>query len=242
VRSGFDASSAVCSHLSLSLSGAVKPLFFRNVHHQQPFDSSSLRQFEAWPYKPTPKDLLHLRYSIVRKHFLDTTPHRSVRSRLRFAAGETITITMVKRRKPERSAVADIVDGCTDAYGEPKPEWQQRKEDYLAHLRDPKTSASIRLLSAADKLHNVKSILTDYLRMGEPLWRRFTGGRDDTLWYYRAVVEALQCGGETGLIRELNDAVTQLEIAAGAPSAGHGTTPPRQTVEKNIEYLGSDQY
>ena len=113
-------------------------------------------------------------------------------------------------------AVADIVDGCTDTCVEPKPKWQQRKEDYLAHLRDPKTPASIRLVSAADKLHNVKSILTDYRRIGEPLWTRFTGGRDGTLWYYRAVVEALQCGGETGLIRELDEAVTQLETAAGA--------------------------
>ena len=113
-------------------------------------------------------------------------------------------------------ALADIVDGCTDAYVEPKPEWRKRKEDYLAHLRNPSTSASIRLVSAADKLHNVKTILTDYRRMGEPLWARFTGRRDGTLWYYRAVVEALQCGGETGLIRELDEMVTQLEIAAGA--------------------------
>ena len=26
-------------------------------------------------------------------------------------------------------AVADIVDGCTDTYVEPKPEWRKRKED-----------------------------------------------------------------------------------------------------------------
>ncbi|PJB60459.1 MAG: phosphohydrolase, partial [Armatimonadetes bacterium CG_4_9_14_3_um_filter_66_14] len=32
--------------------------------------------------------------------------------------------------------VVEIVDGCTDAEGEPKPPWRQRKEAYLAHLRD----------------------------------------------------------------------------------------------------------
>jgi (p)ppGpp synthase/HD superfamily hydrolase len=113
-------------------------------------------------------------------------------------------------------AVAEIVDGCTDTYIEPKPEWRKRKEDYLAHLRSQSTSASIRLVSAADKLHNVKTILTDYRRTGEPLWARFTGGREGTLWYYRGVVEALRYGGETALIRELDAIVTQLEIATGA--------------------------
>ena len=31
--------------------------------------------------------------------------------------------------------VAEIVDGCTDAYQTPKLPWRQRKEDYLLHLR-----------------------------------------------------------------------------------------------------------
>src|SRR6202795_1737878 len=30
--------------------------------------------------------------------------------------------------------VAHIVDGCTDAYTEPKPEWWPRKKDYLREL------------------------------------------------------------------------------------------------------------
>jgi (p)ppGpp synthase/HD superfamily hydrolase len=114
------------------------------------------------------------------------------------------------------SAVADIVDGCTDTYIEPKPEWRKRKEDYLAHLRHPNTSASIRLVSAADKLHNARTILSDYRRIGEALWTRFNGGRDGTLWYYRSVVDALRVNGETRLIRELDEVVTQLQTCANA--------------------------
>jgi hypothetical protein len=105
---------------------------------------------------------------------------------------------------------ADIVDGSTDTYVDLKPEWRKRKEDYLAHLRDPKTSASIRFVSAADKLHNATTILNDYRRLGDALWGRFNGGREGTLWYYRAVVDALRTGGDPHLIRELNDVVTQL--------------------------------
>src|SRR5687768_18506851 len=51
--------------------------------------------------------------------------------------------------------VADIVDGCTDAYVLPKPPWRKRKEDYIAHITT--ASASVRLVSAADKLHNARA-------------------------------------------------------------------------------------
>src|ERR1700675_3572296 len=37
-------------------------------------------------------------------------------------------------RKQFGRRVAHIVDGCTDAYTEPKPEWWPRKKDYLAEL------------------------------------------------------------------------------------------------------------
>ena len=117
------------------------------------------------------------------------------------------------------TTVADIVEGCTDAYAEPKPEWQKRKVAYIAHLRDPKTSASTRLVSAADKLHNASAILYDYRRLGDDLWKRFTGGRECTLWYYAAVVEALRTGGDTDLLRELDEVVTRLRAAANANGA-----------------------
>src|ERR1022692_3881980 len=53
--------------------------------------------------------------------------------------------------------VADIVQGCTDAVTIPKPPWRKRKEDYIAHVA--KASPSVRLVSAADKLHNARAIL-----------------------------------------------------------------------------------
>ncbi len=70
-----------------------------------------------------------------------------------------------------------LASGCTDAYVEPKPAWKPRKEACIAHLRDPKTSPSVRLVSAADKLHNARTILRDYRQLGARLWPRFSGGR-----------------------------------------------------------------
>jgi (p)ppGpp synthase/HD superfamily hydrolase len=109
--------------------------------------------------------------------------------------------------------VADIVEGCTDADVIPKPPWRARKENYLAHL--PQASASVHLVCAADKLHNVRSLLHDYRVHGESLWDRFNGGRSGTLWYYRAVVTALASARQDSLVDELERAVATLESLVG---------------------------
>ncbi len=113
----------------------------------------------------------------------------------------------VKRRFGSR--VAKIVDGCTDSDAFPKPPWRERKENYLRHLKS--ANADTRLVSAADKLNNVRSILSDYREVGESIWERFNGGRDGTLWYYRALLKEFQRGQANRLIRELELAVCELE-------------------------------
>jgi GTP pyrophosphokinase len=105
--------------------------------------------------------------------------------------------------------VATIVQGCTDAYTIPKPPWKQRKLDFLALLRE--SGNDIRLVSAADKLHNVRTILADYRVEGDSVWRRFSGHREGTLWYYRAVLDVLLEGNPNRLIAELQRAVEELE-------------------------------
>ena len=105
--------------------------------------------------------------------------------------------------------VAKIVDGCTDSDSEPKPPWRERKETYIRHLK--KADADTRLVSAADKLNNVRSILSDYRNVGESIWERFNGGREGTLWYYRALLEEFLRGKPNRLIPELELAVRELE-------------------------------
>lgn len=105
--------------------------------------------------------------------------------------------------------VAAIVEGCSDTDISPKPPWRERKEAYLAHLRS--APANVRLISAADKLHNVRSMTRDYRRLGEDLWTHFRGGREGTLWYHRRVVDTLAAIDRTPLVEELEAAVTELE-------------------------------
>ena len=108
--------------------------------------------------------------------------------------------------------VAKVVEGCTDSYTEPKPPWRERKETYIRHLKS--ADAGTRLVSAADKLNNVRSILSDYREVGEAVWERFRGGREGTLWYYRALLKEFVRGKPNRLIRELELAVRELEAKA----------------------------
>jgi GTP pyrophosphokinase len=120
----------------------------------------------------------------------------------------------VRRRFGTR--VAKIVAGCTDSDRDPKPPWRERKDYYLRHLKT--ADAETRLVSAADKLNNVRSILSDYREVGESVWARFNGGREGTLWYYRALLEEFSRRKPNRLIREFRLAVEELE-ASVKPSA-----------------------
>jgi len=113
----------------------------------------------------------------------------------------------VRRRFGRR--VASVVEGCTDADSSPKPPWRERKEGYIRRLRS--ADADTRLVSAADKLNNVRSILTDHREIGQSVWARFQGGRDGTLWYYRALCEQFLRRKPNRLTREFALAVRELE-------------------------------
>jgi len=110
--------------------------------------------------------------------------------------------------------VAHIVDGCTDSCAQPKPPWLQRKRAYIA--RAAKEPAEVRLVSAADKLANVRETLHDLRVQGESVFERFEGKKDGTLWYYRALVRVFRKAGNSPLVEELDRAVTELEIKSAS--------------------------
>lgn len=129
----------------------------------------------------------------------------------------------VRRRFGNR--VAKVVDGCTDADTYPKPPWRERKEKYILHLKQ--ADADTRLVSAADKLNNVSSILRDYRAIGESIWSRFNGGREGTLWYYRTLRDHFLRHRANRITRELELAVTELEdLATGKANSSSPRSQP----------------
>lgn len=118
---------------------------------------------------------------------------------------------MIRSQFGER--VASIVDECSDTDETPKPPWRQRKERYLAHLAS--ASPSAQMISAADKLDNIRSLLASYRQSGEAVWEHFRGGREGTLWYFRSVCDILHKAGAKSLVDELARAVEEFEHAVG---------------------------
>lgn len=94
--------------------------------------------------------------------------------------------------------VAEMVADCTDDLDSTKVkprtpeekfrEWVERKKAYIASLpKKPRASLEV---SLADKTHNAGAINTDLRAEGEAVWKRFTGKKDGTLWYYRSLSDA----------------------------------------------------
>jgi GTP pyrophosphokinase len=104
--------------------------------------------------------------------------------------------------------VAAIVEGCTDTDQDPKPPWRERKTAFLVALEG--ADASVRLVVAADKLHNATCTLHDLRYEGPTAWDRLRG-REKALWYYRSVLETLACSGSNPLVRRLELIVAELE-------------------------------
>ena len=110
--------------------------------------------------------------------------------------------------------VADIVLACSDAIGvqgQHKPPWRERKASYIAQLagqRDP----AVFLVSACDKLHNARSIVSDLRAIGPAVWDRF-GEHDPAahLWYYQSLATCYPAHVPAELSDELIRVVDQMQ-------------------------------
>jgi (p)ppGpp synthase/HD superfamily hydrolase len=127
--------------------------------------------------------------------------------------------TAVRIRSMFGDHVADIVLAVTDTHESPKPPWRARKEAHVKHMQGASDSA--KLVAAADKLHNARSLLIDFPTAGESLWERFRGGREGTIWYYRAMGASLRMGtaneGILLLCDELDRVVAAIESLGRTP-------------------------
>jgi (p)ppGpp synthase/HD superfamily hydrolase len=89
--------------------------------------------------------------------------------------------------------VLELVEGCTDGVPDAagkKPAWRERKEAYLRHLKD--AHDDVLLVSACDKLHNARAILSDWMRIGDAVFERFTASKVETRWYYWALSDTFE--------------------------------------------------
>ena len=117
---------------------------------------------------------------------------------------------------PEVAAIVrDASDSLVDTTaGRAKEPWRLRKQRYIEHLRDaPERSL---LVSAADKLHNARSILSDYREQGAKTWERFNETDPGLqIGYYRSLVGVFRERLPSQLTEELARTVDELDRLSG---------------------------
>jgi GTP pyrophosphokinase len=89
---------------------------------------------------------------------------------------------------------------------------------YVEHLASAPTPA--KLVAAADKLHNARSIVSDLREHGDRVWERFRKTREEAVRYYEDLAAALRRGDPRSerLVDELVRTVKVMR-ALGSPSA-----------------------
>jgi (p)ppGpp synthase/HD superfamily hydrolase len=125
--------------------------------------------------------------------------------------------TLAHIRSAFGDEVARIVEACSDSLvdtsqnGARKEPWAARKARYVAHLRE--ADASTLLVSAADKLHNARSIQGDH-HAGQDVFARFSAPRDAVIANYFAMIDAYENGAadvrRAPIVAELRSIVERL--------------------------------
>ncbi len=95
-----------------------------------------------------------------------------------------LTLDFIRERFGD--AVANIVDGCSENKA---LRWRARKTEKIEALRTE--SPEVCTVTCADKLHNLRTIISEYDDIGDSVWDRFHGGVEDQAWYYRSILSAI---------------------------------------------------
>lgn len=109
--------------------------------------------------------------------------------------------------------VARVVEGCSDCRAKPKPPWEDRKHAFLERL--PLQGPDVRLVTAADKLHNATSLVRAVRDQGDAAWAVYNAPKQRQCWYLRSCVTALRSGWSHPIVDALDATVSELERLCG---------------------------
>jgi len=95
-----------------------------------------------------------------------------------------LTLDFIRERFGD--PIANIVDGCSE---DKTLRWRARKTERIQALKT--ATAEICTVTCADKLHNLRTIISEHDQIGDAVWERFHGGITEQAWYYRSILCAI---------------------------------------------------
>lgn len=124
--------------------------------------------------------------------------------------------------------VLQIVLDCTDTTiaetEASKGPWRQRKERYLAQLRN--TDRASRLVAACDKRHNLGDLLCDLRHEGVSTLTRFNAGGIEQLWYYESLAAICRDAIPPRMAEELDSLIHALRNFVDPVDSDGQKVPP----------------
>ena len=110
--------------------------------------------------------------------------------------------------------VAQIVKGVSEdkdpnIESDEKATWEERKSKYLANLKNDSDEAL--MVCAADKIHNLQSMISAYQEKGDALWDNFNSPKEKKLWLYQEILKFMKGGLNNPIVVELENIYNQAE-------------------------------
>lgn len=111
--------------------------------------------------------------------------------------------------------IAQIVEGVSEDPNliadqlDDKKTWQSRKERYIENLKQD--SFESLMVCAADKIHNLRSMIRIYQEQGGKMWQDFNAPLEKQIWYYQSVIEILKEKLNNPVIKELEREFIEFE-------------------------------
>jgi (p)ppGpp synthase/HD superfamily hydrolase len=137
---------------------------------------------------------------------------------------EDTDLTLEFIRERFGSGIADIVEGCSE---DKALRWRARKTERIEALRT--ASPEVCIVTCADKLHNLRTIISEYDVIGDAVWDRFHGGVEDQAWYYRSILGAIT-ERDTALQKSVGRAkLSKHDTGANTQNDGKDTAPPQES-------------
>ena len=116
--------------------------------------------------------------------------------------------------------VKQLVEGVTDSFAEDpnqKAPWEERKRAYVERLMGEELD--VQLISAADKLYNARTILSDYRQIGDRVFDRFKRGGDKQLEYFKNLLRVFRQHPTNRIVDEFERVVEELDATMKASKA-----------------------
>ncbi|MFA9396645.1 MAG: HD domain-containing protein [Clostridiaceae bacterium] len=128
---------------------------------------------------------------------------------------EDTTVDIDEIREKLGDKVAELVLAASEPYKinakvklsdcEEIESWKERKIHTINYVKT--ASRQVQLLTLSDKLSNLRSLIVDYQRIGNKLWKKFNAPCSEQKWYYESLVNSFISLNDIDMYKEFKEKV-----------------------------------